>query len=279
MKCVFRIYIFPRPNAVNSLSLKPSIRAVVGSPDHRRAGERGFALVTTLTLMVLLTVLAVGMLSLSAVSLRSSSQHDAMTGARANARLALMIAIGELQKEMGPDMRVSAEAAMFDQNPATEAIEGVEQAHWLASYESWGNWLNASYENPSSGETLNIRDTYSPRREKMFRRWLLSLPEGMEDDIDAPMTPNGWNDTNSVVLVGAGSIGSSAQETRAYLNTVGETGRSAWWIGPENHKARTPAPSAPTNGKLPKATPPRSASARCQVLEYWMPTPPSATSS
>jgi hypothetical protein len=219
----------------------------VGSPRHRTAKIRGFVLVTTLMLMVLLGVLALGMLSLSAVSLRSSSQGDAMSEAQANARLALVIALGELQKEMGPDMRVCAKAAIFDENPDTGEIEGVDQPHWLASYESWGSWLNASYEHPASGETLYIRDTYTPKREKMFRRWLLSLPEGMESDADAPMSPTGWDDGNSVVLVGEGSTGSSGQEIRAYLQVVGETGRSAWWIGPENHKARIDKARNPRN--------------------------------
>jgi len=203
--------------------------------DQRRCG---FALVATLLLMILLGMLGVGMLSLSAVTLRASSRDDAMNEAQANARMALMLAIGELQKEMGPDMRVSAKAAIFDQNPETEAIDGVSQPHWLASYDSWGAWLNASYDHPASGETLNIRDTYTPGRKKMFRRWLLSLPEGMDGDVDAPVNASGWDDSNSVILVGAGSTGVTGQDTRAYLNKVGETGRSAWWIGPENHKAR-----------------------------------------
>lgn len=211
----------------------------IRSPRNSKVDSRGFALVATLMMMVLLMVLVMGMLSLSAVTLRSNSHSSAQSDAQSSARLALMIAIGELQKEMGPDMRVSAKSAIFDQDPATEEIEGVEQPHWLASYESWGNWLNASYQNPDSGVTLNtIRETYSPQRESMFRRWLLSLPKGMENDADAPMTPNGWDDTNSVVLVGQGSTGSSDLETRAYLQAIGEIGRYAWWIGPENHKAR-----------------------------------------
>jgi hypothetical protein len=43
---------------------------------------------------------------------------------------------------------------------------------------------------------------------------------------------------------GEGSLGEGAettrseQITRAYLNPVGTTGRHAWWIGAENHKAR-----------------------------------------
>ena len=205
---------------------------------------QGFALVVTLALMILLTVIAVGLLSLSVVSLRVSSLGAAQAEALANARLALMIAIGELQKEMGPDMRVSAEAAIFDTDKTTEKIEGVHQPHWLASYNSWGGWLNGSYSPPDSASgPLTIAATYTPQREKMFRRWLLSLPDSVSGNVSAPVNISGWDASNSVVLVGEGSLGARAQTspeqvTRAYLNKVGDTGRSAWWIGPENHKGR-----------------------------------------
>ena len=210
----------------------------------RLRGEApGFALVVTISLMVLLALMAVGLLSLSSVSLRKSANSLAMAEARSNARLALSIAIGELQKEMGPDMRVSAESALFDDNEATEEIDGIAQSCWLASYDSWGGWLNGSYERPGTGASLEIADTYSSRREEMFRRWLLSLPEGMENDISAPDSISDWDDSNSVEMVGAGSLGTSGQArpdqlTRAYLLKVGESGRQAWWISPENHKAR-----------------------------------------
>ncbi len=209
---------------------------------HNRTGGRGFALVATLALMILLTVLAVGLLSLSTVTLRSSSQGRAQAEARSNARLALMIAIGELQKEMGPDMRISAEAAIFDRDPKTEAPDGVAQPRWLASYDSWGNWLNTEYAPPGKS-SLSIGATYTPKRERMFRRWLLSMPAGSESNANAADSLSGWNDTNSVVLVGDGSLGKDfaasqpAQITRAYLTRVGTKGRNAWWISPENHKA------------------------------------------
>ncbi len=72
--------------------------------------HRGFALMVTLSLMILLVILAVGLLSLSTVSLRSTSQEIAQSEARANARLALILALGDLQKLMGPDARISARA-------------------------------------------------------------------------------------------------------------------------------------------------------------------------
>jgi hypothetical protein len=206
---------------------------------------QGFALVVTLSLMVLLTIVAVGLLSLSAISLRSASQGSAQAQAQANARLALMMALGELQKEMGPDMRVSAESAIFDTSKDSEDINGMDQSRWLASYNSWGGWLNANYSPPDSSGSLTISDTYTPKREKMFRRWLLSMPEGQEKDINAPSKLTGWDDTNSVELVGKNSLGESAPSdriTKAYLTKVVKdgvkTGNYAWWIGPENHKAR-----------------------------------------
>ena len=70
--------------------------------------SHGFALVVTLSLMILLTLIAVGFLSLSAVSMRTSAHAKAEADARANARMALMFAIGELQSLAGQDVRVTA---------------------------------------------------------------------------------------------------------------------------------------------------------------------------
>ena len=204
--------------------------------------SRGFALVVTLTLMVLLSLLAVGMLSLSAVSMRGSTRSGHLAEARANARLALMVAVGELQKEMGPDMRVSAESALLDTVESTEKIDGVEQSRWLGSYDSWGAWLNAEY-TPPGRSPLTIQDTYGKGRSPMFRRWLLSLPEGTESDPDAPRTLAGIDPERLAVMVGEGTLGGRAaadpdQVTKAYLVEVGERGRHAWWIGAENQRAK-----------------------------------------
>ena len=214
-------------------------------------GQRGFALVSALSMMVLLTLLAVGLLSLSVISLRNSTQGQAQAEARANARMALMVALGELQKQMGPDMRVSAESSLFDTNPDTPDADGVTQARWLGVYHSWGDWLNASYQ-PPGGSSLRIQDTYVARRTPMFRRWLLSLPDGSTTNSGAPLAASLLNDTNSAILVGEGSLGSEGASrkeniTRAFLTQVESGGRSAWWIGAENQKAKATLASSPRN--------------------------------
>ena len=89
-----------RPNLTNPVSpsrsdgRKRRRAGSMGSPHGVARRARGFALVVSLSLMVLLTVLAVGLLSLSTISLRSTSRGEAVAVARANARMALSLAIG-----------------------------------------------------------------------------------------------------------------------------------------------------------------------------------------
>ncbi|MFT5905762.1 MAG: type II secretory pathway pseudopilin PulG [Cryomorphaceae bacterium] len=208
----------------------------------------GFALVASLIVMTLLMIIALAMLSLSSSEVRSSQSGRAMAQAQSNARLALMMAIGELQMEMGPDMRISAEAAIHDSDPSTEDIDDIAQPHWLAVYDSWGDWLNNEYtpEGKDSSEVSNIGDTYVAKRAPMFRRWLVSLPEDLQSDVDAPVTAleDAYDPEESIIMVGPGTLGltyataNPEKVTRAYKIKVGDRGAKAWWIGPENHKAK-----------------------------------------
>ena len=118
--------------------------------------SRGFALVVTLSLMILLTILAIGLLSLSSISLRNSSNSQMMQEARQNARLALMLAIGELQSTTGPDQRVTAPAQIRGTTalpPAQPHLTGVWQG-W-----KWDGTGTADYED---------------KKESQFLRWLVS---------------------------------------------------------------------------------------------------------
>jgi hypothetical protein len=188
--------------------------------------NRGFALVVTLSLMVLLTIIAVGLLGLSAISLRSSSQAMAQSVAQANARLALMLAIGELQKELGPDRTITATSEILAKSETPVAKPNTTGV--------WGSWWDF---NP------NTAPDYSAEKTNRFRRWLVSSTDmaaiGIRD-----FATTAWKG-KTIELVGSGSLGDSA--TAAAKATAGLVpfskngkvqGSYGWHVADESVKAR-----------------------------------------
>lgn len=167
---------------------------------HRSGNHhRGFALVTTLSLMVLLAVIAVGLLSLSAVALRSSSREEDMAVARANARLALIMALNELQRSAGPDQRVTAAADLAGNdngerlaNSATPSASTGSRKYWNAGADNglspvqagtryWtGVWGNANPSRPAANNGNIYEKAPSPR----LLNWLVSGNESTGFTVD-----------------------------------------------------------------------------------------------
>lgn len=229
----------------------------------------GFALIATISIMILLVLLAMAMLSLSNVEQRSSQSSRAMAEAQANARLALMFAIGELQAQMGPDQRITANAARFDSTPDTVTIDGVNNPHWLGAWDSWiagspdPETVNPNYPSPAShhqtiGAGTVADDSMATQmhpdyaqKNLHFRKWLVSLPTEDQEAIlsynstftDASINPIASSD--AVRIVGEGSLGSSAAATdfvnAPLVDVVSETGqltgRYGWWVGDQGQKA------------------------------------------
>lgn len=69
--------------------------------------KEGFALISTLSIVVLLALIAIGLLSLSSVSIRKTSTNSHKT-AQDNAKLAVFQALARLQETAGPDTRITA---------------------------------------------------------------------------------------------------------------------------------------------------------------------------
>lgn len=182
-----------------------------------KVARRGFALVITSMLMVLVTLLAVSLLSLTAVTLRGSTAEQWRAEANANARLALLLAIGDLQREVGPDQRITANAQVLDS-------EKLAHPQWLGSWDAWDKWLNAD----------GVRATYGPGRTSSFRRWLVSHPTPSALENSDAVSQAG---ANLARLVGDGTVGSSGTKVEA-LRVPVSNGAFAWWVGGENQKAR-----------------------------------------
>jgi hypothetical protein len=178
--------------------------------------KQGFALVVTLSLMILLTVIAVGLLTLSTISLRAASHSEAVATARANAKLALMLAIGELQKSAGADQNITASARLLD--PAAPPWTGV----WKAA-----DWDIKSLQ----------ASQYEGKKTERFRHWLISHP-----------SPAGFTDQaawKSAVDLKSVSLATPEKDPAAEFRAplVPLAGKSlpgafSWLVVDENQKAR-----------------------------------------
>ena len=80
-------------------------------------------MVLSLALISFVFLLVITLVSQVRQDMAYSDARENLILAKANARMGMMIAIGEIQKHLGPDMRISATADIYD-----ERIEGSEQA-------------------------------------------------------------------------------------------------------------------------------------------------------
>ncbi len=205
------------------------------------SNSRGFALVISLTLMVLLTVVAVGLLTLSSISIRSSTQGEAMQMARSNARMALSLAIGQLQKSVGPDQRITAPANLYS-----------PQAHPGLT----GAWESVKL-SPDGNSGLQVTKKAARQNEAAngeFIGWLASQSWGGAPQ--APTTPptpaaNG----RIATLLKPLSAASGSNPLKMDVLAVNETGGIAWASIDESVKARfdLPVDSPGLNGEARKA--------------------------
>ncbi|MCB1130500.1 MAG: hypothetical protein KDN05_05175, partial [Verrucomicrobiae bacterium] len=187
------------------------------NPLRAPTGPGGFALLVTLSLMILLTLIAVGFLSLGSIALRASSADAAMATARANARMALILAIGELQKQAGPDQRIT-----FPSGIATE-----------------GNTQDPA--NPAWTAVSDVRDfdrTSPPKAASVT--WLVSGEK--PDPLKSLTASSSWDDGDSLELAVFETPDDSAERKvlAPVVPTVvnGQKGRFAWWVDDQAVKAR-----------------------------------------
>ena len=204
-------------------------RAIFPGMSHRNLRKNaalgckpGFALVVSLSLMVLLVVLAIGLLALSSVSLRASGRVEAMAAARGNARLAMVLAIGQLQKSAGPDQRITAPGSLL--NPGVHpSLTGVWESRKLSR--DGDPDLDAAKRKPRSSDAADGE----------FLGWLASgsllNPQATPDQVP----PGGLGNATAMLI---GDSGSPAGELRSEVLPVGADGGLSWATIDEGVKAR-----------------------------------------
>lgn len=192
----------------------------------------GFSLVITITLMVLLSLVAVGLLSLSSIVLRASSADASQLEARANARLALSLAIGQLQSAAGPDQRITAPADLLDAN-ASPAITGVWESLRL---------------DPLAGQDLDDlkrRNRSGENPDGEFITWLNSDSYANPNaSVDQPLSSSGQRSAALLDLPGVGPRDDVSAEILPVTNGGLSNGGLAWLTIDESVKARFNLPDA-----------------------------------
>lgn len=225
--------------------------------------SQGFALVIALSLMAFMLLLLLSLSSLVQVESRSAKISQATHAAQQNALLGLQEALGELQKNAGPDQRITATGSLWkDHGTGTQNLIGI----WSSEDENSDGLPDGT-----------------------FLRWMLS----QQDDTVAetanlaqqnlPIAHNGnhYESTNDnyVLLVGSGSTrhdsnqademqGVVAQKKPVISNSGHSNGNYAWWVGDEGVKASIGIIDPKAGTPSPILSMPRAAPETIETLDF-----------
>ena len=92
-----------------------SPKRVLSQSFKKSPDKRGFALVLALALLSLVFLLVISLVNLVSTDLSLVEARKDKVLAQAHARMGMKIAIGEIQKHLGPDMRISGTADLLDE--------------------------------------------------------------------------------------------------------------------------------------------------------------------
>ena len=194
---------------------------------HKNKNSRpkdGFALVISLSLMAFVLLLILSISTLVQVEISSAQINQKRLEAELNAYLGMQMALGELQKTLGPDQRVSATANLFEADSARGHTVGVWASADVASLgQEEGDlitWL-ASDAVDSNGEFQTDYEKQEPSS------GVILVGVGSVTDQDE----NGVaDDLNQQVVIDL---------TNTSIEQNGRTaGQYAWWVSDEGTKAR-----------------------------------------
>jgi hypothetical protein len=239
--------------------------------------QSGFALLITIVLMSMLVLIMVGFSSLTRVEIQIANNSQTQDRARQNALMALNIALGELQKNLGPDQRSTATAAIFTDKPYDLANADVKNPHWLGVFKTRdASNLTANLEairlaNVGYNTQNNLAGDLPPISPEVT--WLASLPKPLTspklaltttvEDLVSTTTDSreitmAKIKDSSTATIHSVQVGYVPLKTDS--NFPGATsGGFAWWVTDESLKAKV--------NKVPAASPSLT-TAQQQALDF-----------
>jgi hypothetical protein len=199
-----------------------------GTRFHAARSNQGFAVLITITLLAFLVLLLVSLSAVTRVETQVAGNQRQLSRARANAMMALNLALGQLQKYAGPDKAVTARADITSTGTLVQPyLTGIWKTSNATSVPD--AWLVSGNESSPVAKTpANV----------------LSPATGTEPVVDgAP---------GYVFLVGSNSVASNAHRVRLDkqpiiapagtipgLPAAASVGNYAYWVGDEGIKTST----------------------------------------
>ena len=225
-----KIHNFPK-SFQNKLKSQGQQLVVSGSKRLFHNKNKGFALISTIVISSLLLIIGLAMLSLSGVETKTVSSIEHLEEARSNAKMAAIMAIGELQRSTGSDMRVTA--------PANSYV-GAGSDHVRQLYGVWHSWKAADHDDtgrPIPPDYTIKERTYDAANpdDGRFERWLVSGEDSTLRDPNNPPSVAEIAGVTVPLLV----TGTSADEIHiepTEVTTTNGTGLIAWAAIGENAK-------------------------------------------
>ncbi len=181
--------------------------------------QSGFALVISLSLMAFVLLLLLSISTLVQVETSVANTSIAKLESEQNAILAVYQALGTLQKEMGPDQRISANADILDDSvalPNDNAID-VKNPYMVGVWDTSGDKdndtvsdrLNSIWQIEAGAIDYVTRGSDSGG----FRRWLISSPQNPVNELNPEFFDLASNDDirdedslESIRLLGEGTL-------------------------------------------------------------------------
>jgi|GEM_PF-1133212 len=128
---------------------------------RQQENRSGFALVLALSMMAFVVMLLMSMTLFVRVETLRSDITRTQIKAKENARLALMMAVGQLQKHVGPDPRVTARAEILDDNDFN-----MERRFWTGVWDTGqaekGPYWLVSWQDQATAANTNSMQVVGP---------------------------------------------------------------------------------------------------------------------
>ena len=235
-----------------------------GKPDHSvlsmqgktESPNRAFVLVSTLLLIGLATILVVTAAMMSRVERKAASNTAKVDQARANALFALDVALNQLQREAGPDQRITARAEILDATnaPALSTTNNIKQPLWTGVWKTGTNGLDIVNSGTPQRQT-SLGSTNPTMAQKITNAsWLVSGTGALD-----PSSYASQGSTQTAQLAKY-QVGASAINVLAPLVPIvsgtSTNGAYAYWVSDEGLKAKVNK-TDPTLGIDPTSDPSR----------------------